>query len=67
MTDQEFNKAMEHIISALSRRGYDPYDQLTGYITTGETRYITSSENAREIIKTLAMPKVKSYVLQMKK
>lgn len=67
MTEQEFNKVMEHITSSLKQGGYDPYEQLTGYITTGEAHYITRNGNARELIGGLDKLKVKSYVLRMKK
>lgn len=67
MTEQEFKKTMEHIVSSLEQRGYDPYEQLTGYITTGELHYITRNGNAREIIRDLDMLKVKPYVLRMKR
>lgn len=58
---------MDSIISALKQRGYDPYQQLVGYISTGETHYITRKGNARELIEGLDKLKVKSYVLQMTK
>ena len=67
MTKQEFNKVMEHIISSLKQGGYDPYEQLTGYITTGESLYITRKGKARELIEGLDKLKVKSYVLRMKR
>lgn len=67
MTEQEFNKTMEHIISSLKKGGYDPYEQLTGYITTGEAHYITRTGNARELICSMDKLKVKSYVLRMKR
>ena len=67
MTEQEFNKVMEHIVSSLKQGGYDPYEQLTGYITTGEIHYITRIGNARELINSLDKLKVKSYVLRMKR
>ena len=67
MTEQEFTKTMEHIVLSLKQNGYDPYEQLTGYITTGELHYITRNGNARELIGGLDMLKVKSYVLRMKR
>ena len=67
MTEQEFNKVMEHIVSSLKQGGYDPYEQLTGYITTSEEHYITRKGNARELIAGLDKLKVKSYVLRMKR
>ena len=67
MTEQEFNKVMEHIVSSLKQGGYDPYEQLLGYITTGEALYITRKGKARELVEGLDKLKVKSYVLQMKR
>ena len=65
--DTEFITAMEKIISSIKAAGYDPYEQLTGYITTGEPHYITRTGNARDMIQSLDKLKVKSYVLRMKR
>lgn len=67
MTEQEFTKTMEHIVLSLEQNGYDPYEQLTGYVITGELHYITRKGNARDLISSLDMLKVKSYVLLMKR
>ena len=57
---------MEHIVSALMERGYDPYAQLTGYVTENELTYITSHKGARQLIVTLDMDRVKRFVKEMK-
>lgn len=67
MNEQDFNKTMEQIIASIQSGGYEPYDQLYGYVTTGEEHYITRTGNARAIIKTLDPLRVKSYVFQMKR
>ena len=67
MNEQEFNKTMEQIIASIKSSGYEPYDQLYGYVITGEEHYITRTGNARAIIKMLDSLQVKSYVLRMKK
>ena len=66
MNDKEFLDAMEHIVSALIERGYDPYAQLTGYVTENEPTYITSHKGARQLIVTLDMDRVKRFVKEMK-
>ena len=66
MNDKEFLDAMEHIVSALIERGYDPYAQLTGYITENEPTYITNHKGARQLIITLDMECVKRYVKEMR-
>ena len=40
MDEKQFIAAMEHIVAALKERGYDPYSQLTGYVTENERTYI---------------------------
>ena len=65
MNDKEFLDAMETIVSALIERGYDPYAQLTGYVTENEPTYITSHKGARQLIVTLDMDRVKRFVKEM--
>lgn len=56
---------MELIVAALKERGYDPYAQLYGYIKKNEPTYITSHNNARSLIKTLDIERVRRYVMRM--
>ena len=67
MDNQIFVAAMEQIIEALKERGYDPYAQLTGYITENEPTYITSHKGARQLILTLGKEQVQRYVERMMK
>ena len=66
MNDKQFATAMETIVAALIERGYDPYAQLTGYITENEPTYITNHKGARQLIITLDMECVKCYVKEMR-
>ena len=66
MDERQFADAMEHIVSALIERGYDPYAQLTGYVTENEPTYITNHKGARQLIITLDMECVKHYVKEMR-
>ena len=63
--DTEFQAPMEEIIASIKEAGYEPYDQLYGYITTGKDEYITRNGNAREKIKQLNWLAVKEYVEKM--
>ena len=60
--DTEFQATMEEIIASIKEAGYEPYDQLYGYITTGKEEYITRTGDAREKIKTLNWLQVKEFV-----
>lgn len=50
------NEAREIIIAvyeALKEKGYDPINQVVGYILSGDPTYITNHKNARSIIRRL--------------
>ena len=66
MDERQFIAAMDHIVAALRERGYDPYAQLTGYVSENEPTYITSHKGARQLIVTLDMERVKHFVKEMK-
>ena len=65
--DTAFLTMMEEIVASIKEAGYEPYDQLYGYITKGKEEYITRSGGAREKIKKLSWLKVKEYVEKMEK
>ena len=44
---------LEIVYKALSEKGYNPVNQLVGYILSGDPTYITSHKNARSIIRKL--------------
>ena len=62
MTDAEFNTILGEIISSLEEKGYEPYEQIYGYVQTGNETYITRHGNAREKIKLLDNSKLKTVV-----
>ena len=51
-TDAELNKkdTLTEIYNALTERGYNAVDQIVGYLTSGDPSYITSYNNARNLI-----------------
>ena len=53
------------VFKALEEKGYDPVNQLIGYILSGDPTYITSHNNARGLIKTLDIERVRRYVMRM--
>ena len=38
------------VYEALTEKGYDPVNQIVGYIMSGDPTYITSHKNARSLI-----------------
>ena len=41
------------VYRALKQKGYDPINQIVGYIISGDPTYITSHDNARYLIRRL--------------
>ena len=41
---------LEVVYSSLSEKGYNPLNQIVGYIMSGDPTYITSHQNARSMI-----------------
>lgn len=41
------------VVAALEERGYNPINQLVGYLLSGDPAYITSHRNARNLIRRL--------------
>jgi uncharacterized protein (UPF0297 family) len=42
-----------HTCRAMKEKGYDPINQLVGYIISGDPTYITSHNNARHLIRRI--------------
>lgn len=48
--DMKPREIIEYVYNALLEKGYDPVNQITGYILSGDPTYITSHNNARSIV-----------------
>ncbi len=40
-----------YVYTALQEKGYNPIDQIVGYLVTGDPTYITSHQEARTVIR----------------
>lgn len=60
-------KTLEEIYDALEERGYNPINQLVGYLLSGDPGYISSYKDSRKKITSLDRAKIietllKSYI-----
>lgn len=46
----EVSDILEEVYRALSEKGYNPINQMVGYILSGDPTYITSHKSARSLI-----------------
>jgi uncharacterized protein (UPF0297 family) len=51
MGDEELRAVMKTVYEALSEKGYNPINQLVGYILSEDPTYITSHKGARKLIR----------------
>ena len=51
-TDPELRvkKVLDLVYNAMAEKGYNPVNQIVGYIMSGDPTYITSYKNARSMI-----------------
>ena len=51
--EQEMKQILTTVYDALREKGYNPVNQIVGYILSGDPTYITSYLNARAMIRKL--------------
>ena len=49
-------------MASIRSAGYEPYDQLYGYLKTGDETYITRTGDARNLIKALDRTRLQRFV-----
>lgn len=51
--DQEIKSILTSVYDSLKQKGYDPINQIVGYILSEDPTYITNYNNARAMIRRL--------------
>ena len=64
--ENRFLADMKIVERAVREAGFVPYDQLYGYVQTGNSLYITRRNNAREIVMKMDREKIRRC-LQLRK
>ena len=67
---EETKQILTLVLAALNEKGYNPINQIVGYILSGDPTYITSHKGARNMIRDLERDElleeiVKYYVKQL--
>ena len=52
-SDDEIRMALATVYEALREKGYNPINQIVGYILSEDPTYITTHKNARNIIRRI--------------
>jgi uncharacterized protein (UPF0297 family) len=63
-TTPEPRVVIEEVYNALREKGYNPINQMVGYIMSGDPSYITSYNNARSVIRKLERDEILEVLLR---
>ena len=63
----KFEETIDYVVAVLREAGYNPYEQLYGYVSTGNEAYITRKGNARDMILKLDKVQLMQYVSKIRK
>lgn len=70
MKADQAREILKEVYNDLKEKGYNPVNQIVGYLLSGDPTYITSYKNARGLIKKLErdelVEELVKYYLQVK-
>ena len=55
---------IKEVVDILSERGYNPINQIVGYLMSGDPGYISSYKDARKKIQTIERTKIIEVLLE---
>lgn len=58
LADQVVEKTIEEVVAALRARGYDPINQIVGYLMSGDPGYISNYKEARNKITSIERTRI---------
>ena len=64
VTDKCVRETLEACVEALAERGYNPINQLVGYLISGDPSYITSYNGARALLRKLERDEILEEVIK---
>ena len=59
----DIHNILKNVVETIKQRGYDPINQLMGYIKTADPVYIPRDNHAREQIRMIDMDDILEYLL----
>ena len=62
--DFEVKDVIARIYEALTEKGYNPFNQIVGYVMSGDPTYITSHKGARSLIMRVERDEIIEVLLE---
>jgi uncharacterized protein (UPF0297 family) len=60
----DLRQLLSQVYQALEEKGYNPIDQLVGYLMSGDPAYITNHREARSLVKRVERDEVLEALLR---
>ena len=60
----EAEYVLKRVFSALEEKGYNPVNQIVGYLLSGDPAYITSFKDARTMIRSVERDEILEELIQ---
>lgn len=60
----ETREILSAVFAALNEKGYNPINQIIGYILSGDPTYVTNHNNARSMIRKLERDEILEELLR---
>ncbi len=60
----QIRESLSRVHEALKAKGYDPINQMVGYLISGDPTYITSKDDARKIITQIDRDEILEVLLK---
>ena len=61
---KETREILTAVYNALKEKGYNPINQIIGYVLSGDPTYVTSYNNARSLIRKLERDEILEELLR---
>mgnify|MGYP002654028761 CR=1 FL=1 len=65
LEQKSIKETLKKVYQALEEKGYDPKNQIIGYILSGDPTYITSHDNARSMIQEVERDELLQEMLKV--
>lgn len=65
LEQERIKGTLKVVYNALEEKGYNPSDQIIGYILSGDPTYITSHDNARSMIQEIERDELLQEMLKV--
>lgn len=65
LEEERIKGILRSVYQSLEEKGYNPIDQIIGYILSGDPTYITSYNNARSIIQDIERDELLGEMLKV--